>query len=141
MGVVSVARKDNLVSITLHTQTNGYCCHTYTIVHTSTQHSHTHAGTHTHARIHAGTYTHTPHPPPALTGWWMVDNRGSIGWAPASFLVPVDAEDLRTEAQENEQLIEPEKGRQRAQEKRLTKSSSNIEPEYQGCKVSNDSLE
>ncbi len=40
----------------------------------------------------------------------MVENSGSIGWAPASFLVPVDSEDLQTEAQENEKLIKPEKG-------------------------------
>ena len=39
----------------------------------------------------------------------MVDNGGSIGWAPASFLVPVDPEDLQSEAQENERLIAPER--------------------------------
>ena len=40
----------------------------------------------------------------------MVDCRGSIGWAPASYLVPVDTDDLQEEAEENAQLIEQEKG-------------------------------
>lgn len=40
----------------------------------------------------------------------MVDVGGLIGWAPASFLVPVDEEDLPEEANENEQLIGMEKG-------------------------------
>lgn len=38
-------------------------------------------------------------------GWWMVDASGAIGWAPASFLVPVDEEDLAEEAKENERLL------------------------------------
>ena len=40
----------------------------------------------------------------------MVDAGGVIGWAPASFLVPVDEEDLSEEAKENEQIVGWEKG-------------------------------
>ena len=40
----------------------------------------------------------------------MVDAEGMIGWAPASFLVPVDEEDLSKEAKENEQIVGWEKG-------------------------------
>ena len=39
----------------------------------------------------------------------MVDANGIIGWAPASYLVPVDEEDLE-ETAENEQLVPSEKG-------------------------------
>lgn len=49
-------------------------------------------------------------PLPLTTGWWMVDAEGMIGWAPASFLVPVDEEDLSKEAKENEQIVGWEKG-------------------------------
>ena len=38
---------------------------------------------------HTHTYTHT--------GWWMVDVRGMMGWAPAKYLVPVDDDDLEEE--------------------------------------------
>ena len=40
----------------------------------------------------------------------MVDAGGAIGWAPASFLVPVDEGDMQDEAEENEQLVGEEKG-------------------------------
>ena len=40
----------------------------------------------------------------------MVDVGGAIGWAPASFLVPVDEGDMQDEAEENEQLVGEEKG-------------------------------
>ena len=40
----------------------------------------------------------------------MVDAEGVIGWAPASFLVPVDEEDLSEAAKENEQIVGWEKG-------------------------------
>ena len=40
----------------------------------------------------------------------MVDDHGMIGWAPASFLVPVDEGDQQTEDEENEQLIKQDKG-------------------------------
>ena len=40
----------------------------------------------------------------------MVDAGGMIGWAPASFLVPVDEEDFSEEAKENEQIVGWEKG-------------------------------
>lgn len=43
-------------------------------------------------------------------GWWRVDARGLIGWAPASYLVPVNSSDLQEEAEENETLIEQDKG-------------------------------
>ena len=33
-----------------------------------------------------------------------------IGWAPASFLVPVDEEDLAEEAKENEKLMSSMRG-------------------------------
>ena len=49
-------------------------------------------------------------PLPLAAGWWMVDAGGVIGWAPASFLVPVDEEDLSEEAKENEQIVGWEKG-------------------------------
>jgi hypothetical protein len=35
----------------------------------------------------------------------MIDVSGSLGWAPASFLVPVDEGDLADEAKENEKLL------------------------------------
>ena len=35
-------------------------------------------------------------------GWWMVDANGKIGWAPASYLVPVDEGDLAEEAKERD---------------------------------------
>ncbi len=41
----------------------------------------------------------------------MVDAQGMIGWAPASYLVPMNEGDLQEEAEENEQLIEQERGR------------------------------
>jgi len=28
-----------------------------------------------------------------LTGWWLVDADGEVGWAPALFLEPADADD------------------------------------------------
>ena len=40
----------------------------------------------------------------------MVDAQGVIGWAPASYLVPMNESDLQEEAEENEQLIEQERG-------------------------------
>lgn len=45
-----------------------------------------------------------------LVGWWLVDASGIMGWAPASFLVPVDEDDIETDQQENEALIGSEKG-------------------------------
>lgn len=44
-------------------------------------------------------------------GWWRVDAQGLIGWAPASYLVPVNESDLQEEAEENEHLIEQERGK------------------------------
>lgn len=41
----------------------------------------------------------------------MVDAQGLIGWAPASYLVPVNETDLEEEAEENENLIEQERGK------------------------------
>ncbi len=38
----------------------------------------------------------------AHAGWWMADYHGKIGWAPASFLVPMD-EELEQEEQEDKQ--------------------------------------
>ena len=40
-----------------------------------------------------------------------MDAQGLIGWAPASYLVPVNENDLQEEAEENEQLIEQERGK------------------------------
>ena len=40
----------------------------------------------------------------------MVDAQGLIGWAPASYLMPVEETDLKEEAEENENLIEQERG-------------------------------
>ena len=45
-----------------------------------------------------------------VSGWWMVDANGSLGWAPASFLVPVDESDLADEAKENEKLLSSMRG-------------------------------
>ncbi|CAI8044018.1 Neutrophil cytosol factor 1, partial [Geodia barretti] len=39
------------------------------------------------------------------SGWWMVDASGALGWAPASYLVPVDEEDIAEEKEENERLM------------------------------------
>ena len=39
-----------------------------------------------------------------------MDAQGLIGWAPASYLVPVNENDLEEEAEENENLIEQERG-------------------------------
>ena len=48
----------------------------------------------------------------ALSGWWMVDAGGvsMTGWAPASYLVPMDDNTMDEEAEENEQLIGGERG-------------------------------
>ena len=46
----------------------------------------------------------------AFIGWWLVDIQGMLGWAPASFLVPVDKDDIENEFKENEALIGTEKG-------------------------------
>ena len=35
----------------------------------------------------------------------MVDANGALGWAPASYLVPVDEEDIAEEKKENERLM------------------------------------
>ena len=43
-------------------------------------------------------------------GWWMVDAQGMKGWAPASFLLPLDEEDSRKEWEDNQQLISSERG-------------------------------
>ena len=43
-------------------------------------------------------------------GWWLIDIQGMIGWAPASFLVPVDKDDIENEFEENDALIGTEKG-------------------------------
>ncbi len=40
----------------------------------------------------------------------MVDADGKFGWAPASFLVPMDEEEMQEEPQENEQAGESEYG-------------------------------
>lgn len=40
----------------------------------------------------------------------MVDAQGLIGWAPASYLMPLNETDLKEEAEENEHLIEQERG-------------------------------
>jgi len=40
----------------------------------------------------------------------MVDAQGLIGWAPASYLMPLNATDMQEEAEENENLIEQERG-------------------------------
>ena len=47
----------------------------------------------------------------------MVDAQGLIGWAPASYLVPVNENDMQEEAEENEQLIEQERGQLWSQER------------------------
>ena len=47
----------------------------------------------------------------AHTGWWMADASGIMGWAPASYLVPVDDSTLQEESQENQELIGTEKGK------------------------------
>ena len=36
----------------------------------------------------------------------MVDASGKLGWAPASYLVPLDDGDLAEEAKENEKLMD-----------------------------------
>ena len=40
----------------------------------------------------------------------MVDAGGKIGWAPASYLVPVDDSDFADEAKENEKLMSSTRG-------------------------------
>ena len=41
----------------------------------------------------------------------MVDaGSGILGWAPASFLVPVDDGDLQEEAKENQQIVKEDRG-------------------------------
>ena len=40
-------------------------------------------------------------------GWWLVECSGTLGWAPASYLVPVDEDD---ETSDNDDLLESEKG-------------------------------
>ena len=45
-----------------------------------------------------------------IPGWWMVDASGKLGWAPASYLVPVDDGDLAEEAKENEKLMSSMRG-------------------------------
>ena len=39
-----------------------------------------------------------------------MDAGGSIGWAPASYLAPANKSDYEEEKEENDQLIEQEKG-------------------------------
>ena len=46
----------------------------------------------------------------SLKGWWMVDANGALGWAPASYLVPLDEGDLAEEAKENEKLVSSMRG-------------------------------
>ena len=41
----------------------------------------------------------------------MVDASGIKGWAPASYLVPVDDSTLQEETQENKELIGDERGK------------------------------
>ena len=63
------------------------------------------------AVVHLRTSFPLPESPSlSLTGWWMVDANGMLGWAPASFLVPVDDGDLAEEAKENEQLMSSMRG-------------------------------
>lgn len=40
----------------------------------------------------------------------MIDAQGLIGWAPASYLMPINETDLKEEEEENETLIEQERG-------------------------------
>ena len=40
----------------------------------------------------------------------MVDASGKLGWAPASYLVPLDDGDLAEEAKENEKLMSSVRG-------------------------------
>ena len=40
----------------------------------------------------------------------MVDASGALGWAPASYLVPVDEEDIAEEKEENERLMSSMRG-------------------------------
>ena len=46
----------------------------------------------------------------SMLGWWMVDSSGIKGWAPASYLVPVDDSTLQEETQENKELVGNERG-------------------------------
>lgn len=41
----------------------------------------------------------------------MVDASGIMGWAPASYLVPVDDSTLKEETQENLEIVGNDKGR------------------------------
>lgn len=43
-------------------------------------------------------------------GWWFVDAQGMLGWCPASYLVPVEEDDIDGEKEENEAVIGKEKG-------------------------------
>ena len=42
----------------------------------------------------------------------MVDASGIVGWAPASFLVPVDDSTLQEETQENKEIVGTERGKE-----------------------------
>ncbi len=44
-------------------------------------------------------------------GWWMVDAQGLIGWAPASYLVPLNEGDEQEEGSENIMEREQEHGK------------------------------
>lgn len=45
------------------------------------------------------------------SGWWRIDAQGMIGWAPAAYLVPVNASDLQDEEEENLHLMEQDRGK------------------------------
>ena len=50
----------------------------------------------------------------------MVDASGIMGWAPASYLVPVDDSTLREETQENQELIGNERGTYCSRQKKFS---------------------
>ena len=45
-----------------------------------------------------------------IQGWWLIDVQGELGWAPASYLILNDEDDVEEEEQENEALITQDKG-------------------------------
>lgn len=73
---------------------------------------------------------------PGHAGWWMIDAQGLIGWAPASYLVPVDETDLEEEAEENENLIEQERGKCAHVHDRLKPYANSIEANHSPIQAS-----
>ena len=56
----------------------------------------------------------------------MVDSQGITGWAPASFLFPMDEEDSQKEWEENQQLIGYERGTNQKPTTRFTHAQAFI---------------